>query len=500
MWINNELFKIKTGDIPKVPIEYSEESRAWWAEFKKRCIEGYSVGGKWMPPNLYFYINEGVILLNKTEKSKTKIPSKPFLRDIEWEVFTAWSVARGLSGFLGYGSLGETGEDILYKIRNDSLANIGTPVYENEAKDLLLMGPREFGKSYIAGIGVVLHEWLFDGEKEYIPGKSKEKIIVEGEVENDFSVTNIVVGAGDSSYAKDLISKTKLGYDFMAKKGIMFNGKFYPHPFFKKYTGSFSKEVVAKYKKKIGGNWLDYGTNSKIRIESYKDDPYAGQGTRNSVMVKEEIGMFKGLIKAQEADLETMKQGTMKFGSCLYIGTGGAMEGGTLDAYRMFFDPTTYDLLEFTDTWEAKGKIAMFISATKRANQFKDENGNTNEEEATAHFIKERERLRNSKNGTQALSAHIQYNPLVPSEVFLRSSGNIFPTTEIKEHLAELETNSLYRDAEMICELIFNSGGKVEPRLDNSLEPIREFPMSGKSNQDTSGSIVIWHHPELDGN
>lgn len=854
MWVNNELFKINPSEVPKVPIEYSEESRAWWAEFKKRCIEGYSVGGKWMPPNLYFYINEGIILLNKTEKSKTKVPAKPFLRDIEWEVFTAWSVARGLSGFLGHGLLGETREDILYNIRHGGMSNIGTPIYDNEARDLLLMGPREFGKasysksitytlegpkiwkdivvgdkiygpdgnlaivlkvfeqgiqplykvtlrdgrftyctkehlwgviskndnkksrnrignfiykvktteellknykinrkisiknpsgfepkyflqntkaieflkkelvidpytlglllgdgclphtsknlipitmseedfneirtyipyeshtinssnkahrihidnaidklnslqlldkfsndkfipdcykystiedrlnlirglldtdgtvgkqksqieyctiskklcddfmwvcrsvgincnyttkklytgntayriwlytdknifrlkrkqclinkntilaksridktaiinieyafdddcrcvlldneshlyliddfipthnSYIAGIGVILHEWLFDGAKQYIPGESKEKIIVEGVEEDDFSVTNIVVGAGDKSYADDLMSKAKLGYDFMAKKGIMFNNRYYPHPFFKKYAGSFNNEVVAKYKKKIGGNWLDYGSNSKIRVRSYKDNPYAGQGSRNSVMVKEEIGMFKGLISAQEADIETMKQGTMKFGSCLYIGTGGAMEGGTLDSYRMFFDPATYDILEFNDAWEGKGKISMFISATKRPNQFKDEEGNTKEEEALAYFLKEREKLRNSKNGLRALEAHIQYNPLVPSEIFLRSSGNIFPTSELKSWLAELETNEIYKDAETVCDLIFNDKGIVEPKtVGLDLYPIREFPLSRKGNADTTGAIVIYHHPETndDGN
>ena len=849
MWINNELFKVKYKDIPTVPIEYSEESRAWWAEHKKRCIEGYTVGGKWMPPNLYFYINEGTILLNRTENSKTKVPAKPLLRDIEWEVYTAWAVARGLSGFVGYGSLGDNREDILYKIRNESLSNILTPMYDNEAKDLLLMGPREFGKelsnnelvltnngekkicdiklndlvatpfntyskvigvhpqgekdiyrfsfvdgrtvdaglehlwglydnkkykiistkklldntlsyqhkksgksyryslpevqgiefkekqyyinpyiigallgdgcmtnnsikiasddieiinkfekllpnytltkdktnnnyyisyqgedkfsieyphghnplirqitelglnvhgdfkfipeeykygsiqqryelvrglldtdgsinedwgsieftnktkqlvddlawvlrslgiqcrigidsregktitmpqgtdfvmgkyyrlyiktdkpifslkrkldkikkrkrsnkvsliniekleqkeqctcisiedkrgmflttnlipthnSYIAGEGIILHEWIFDGAKEYIPGATKERIIVDGEEELDWTVTNIVVGAGDGAYARDLTSKTKLGYDFMAKRGLMFNGKYYPHPFLKKFDGSFSKEVTAKYKKKIGGDWQDYGSNSKIRVASYKDNPYAGQGTRNSVMVKEEIGMFKGLINAQEADLETMMMGTTKFGSCLYIGTGGSMEGGTLDAYRMFYDPATYNLLEFNDTWESKGNISMFISATKRANKFKDDDGITNEEDATAYFLKERERLRNSKNGTQALSAHIQYNPLVPSEIFLRSSGNIFPTTEIKSWLADLETNQIYQDAEMVCDLVFNDSGKVEPRINKDLIPIREFPISGKTNQDTSGAIVIYHHP-----
>lgn len=338
----------------------------------------------------------------------------------------------------------------------------------------------------MASQGVILHEWLFNGAKEYIPGKVE--------------TTNIIVGAGDLRYATDLNSKTKLGYDFLAKSGTMFNGRYYPHPFYQAFAGSFNKEITAQYKKKVGGKWLEYGSKSKIKVVSYKDNPYAGQGSRNSVMVDEEIGMWAGFLKAQEANIETMRQGTMKFGSSLKIGTGGSMQSGTLDAYRMFYDPLTYDLLDFEDTWEGKGKIAMFISATKRPNQFKDEEGNTDEESATAYFLKERERLRNSKNGTQALSAHIQYNPLVPSEVFLRSSGNIFPTTEIKEHLAELETNQLYKDAEMVCELIFNSEGKVEPRLDNSLEPIREFPMSGKSNQDTSGSIVIWHHPELDSN
>lgn len=486
MWINNELFKLKDSDIPKVPVEFSNEALEFWKLQRKYCIEGITVGGKYMPGNLYFYINFGTILLNKGENSKTKVPAKPFLRDIEWEIFTSWAIARGLSGFIGYGNLGETREDALHALRNGSITGNKTPMYENEAKDLLIMGPREFGKSYSASQGIILPEWLFNGAKTYEPGKVE--------------TTNIIVGAGDLRYGLDLISKAKLGYDFLSKQGIMFNGRYYPHPFYQTYDGSFSKEITAQYKKKVGGKWLEYGSKSKIKVVSYKDNPYAGQGSRNSVMVKEEIGMFRGLIKAQEADLETMRQGTMKFGSCLYIGTGGSMEGGTLDSYRMFFDPTTYDLLEFNDTWEGKGKIAMFVSATKRPNQFKDENGNTKEEEATEYFLKERERLRNSKNGTQALSAHIQYNPLVPSEVFLRSSGNIFPTTEIKEHLAELETNSLYKDAEMICELIFNSEGKVEPRLDNQLEPIREFPMSGKSNQDTSGAITIWHHPELDGN
>ncbi len=485
MWIENSNFLLRENDIPKVPIEFSEDARQFWMEIKKRCIEGYSVGGKWMPPNLYFYVNFGTILLNKTKNSKHKIPAKPFLRDIEWEIFRAWSVARGLSGFIGHGPMGEDRSEILSLLEHSSLIT-EEPVYDNQAKDLMLMGPREFGKSYLTSQGVVLHEWLFNGAKKYIPGERQ--------------TVNIVVGAGETKYATEMIDKAKLGYDALAAAGIMFNGTYYPHPLIQTYDGSFNKKIEAKYRKKVGNQWLWYGSKSVIRIVSYKDNPYAAVGSRNSVMVKEEIGFFKGLIQSQEADLESMMQGPNKFGSCFYIGTGGDMGGGTLDAYRMFYDPNTYDILSFNDTWENKGKIGKFISATKRANEFKDSEGNTDEEVATQSFLKKREELRNSKNGTQALSAHIQFNPLVPSEIFLRSSGNIFPTTELKAWLSDLETNQIYQDAEMVCDLVFNDLGKVEPRINKDLIPIREFPISGKTNQDTSGAIVIYHHPTTNDN
>ena len=143
MIINGELFKVKPGDIPKIPIEFSEESRSFWAAEKKKCIEGYSVGGKWMPGPLYFYINYGTILLNVGENSKTKIPAKPFLRDIEWEFFWAWAVARGLNGFLKKGTISNTPSEVLGSIKYIG-TDPGTPIYGNQAKDLMMMGPREY--------------------------------------------------------------------------------------------------------------------------------------------------------------------------------------------------------------------------------------------------------------------------------------------------------------------------------------------------------------------
>jgi hypothetical protein len=174
------------------------------------------------------------------------------------------------------------------------------------------------------------------------------------------------------------------------------------------------------------------------------------------------------------------------------------MGGGTLDAYRMYYSPETYDLLEFDDVWENKGSLAMFLPATMRPNEFKDANGNTNVEQSLEYFTRERERLKNSKNGVAALNAHIQYNPLVPSEIFLRSTGSLFPISELKDHLSMLETNKRYQDSEYVCDLIFNEEGIVEPRLNPNLKALRKFPLDQKD--DTTGAITIFEHPKDDEN
>lgn len=876
----NKHFIFDPNEIPKIPMEFSEESRKWWAIQKSRCINGYTVGGKWMSPNLYFYVNFWKILLNKG-KSKTKTLATPLLRDIEWQIFTAWSLARGLSGFTNIGEIPndlstEAKMEWLWNLPND---NPGFPLYNNDAKDLMLLGPREFGKSYIASGGIIAHEWLFNGSKEYD---------LEHPENQEKTITNITVGAGDTKYSSKLLAKFKLGYDILSKQGITFNGKYYPHPFIQQYSGSFlsGKDVIAEYRIKKNGAWTVTGTKSTISHVAYKINEFAAQGSRNPVMIKEEIGMFENLDKARESDKETMMNGTYKFGSCFYLGcvckgtkvwtnegklvnienlnqsdgiigygtnsvskenilhlnppqekpcyrittnrntilecsedhpilssnqsmkysfrenvnskriykgqtkriewkqtkdlkikdqvvllnsipifgnvqmweprlvgmligdgsygfnktpilsncdeeinkyidtkfttkiektyqtnlnktyretrilnicknlrklkiygqtklnktlppniydfdknsicellaglidtdgtigsfqnnkgitvsitsssenllrevkflftklgvhgninktipkhkenkkiqgknpwftyivgdidsvyniyknitllckykqkklntiidfiklskstrytngifttrvkgkketatltdiegirfetiksiesignqpvynlsagtthtyianniithnTGGDMEKGTLAAYKMYYDPETYDILPFEDKWENKGKIGMFIPATMRAMEHKDSEGNTIEELAINAHTEERNRLKKGKNSRNALDAHIQYNPLVPSEIFLRKIGNIFDTPSLMEQLAKLESNKIYKDAEYIGNLVINEYGIIEWKKDDTLKPITSFPIS--KSEDAAGCIVIYEMP-----
>lgn len=836
MLINNSEFLIKESEIPSTPIKFSVDAKDWYREQKRRCVEGYWVGGKYMPPQLYFYVNFWNILLNKG-KSKSKIISKPWLRDVEWEVFPAYLCARGLSGFDGALNVQDTPERMLSFLKENN-KSFGCPQYDNEATDLMVMTARETGKEladyevvmtedgevpicdinigdkiagkegyvkvvdkfpqgvkdiyrFTFGDGRVVdcglnHLWsvydtsskntknltteqilnhgltygvkprfrwrvpqceaieypekelpinpyligllLGDGTmttgtikistddieivnniKEILPdyelhkdtsnnnynivycGKDKyekespygknpltRKIreiglnlkcedkyipkeyflssieqrleLIRGLMDSDGSVTtdgavefinkskklidglayilrslgincqialdsregnqyhicgnknlfthgryyrlyiktgqpifklsrklnriqkrkrsnkirivsiekleqqhsctcimvdkddglfltsnfivthnsfiasalvahewlfngqknyllpnedgfqktmaNITVGAGDSKFSSRLLVKVKMGLDILASQGIEFAGRYYPHPFFQSYSGSWSpgKQIVAKYKKKVGGTWQEVGSMSTINHVSYKDNDYAAQGSRNSLMIKEEIGMFANLEAAREADKETMMAGTSKYGTCIYIGTGGDMERGTLDAYKMFYSPAVYDIMSFEDKWEQKGKIGLFIPATMRPNEFKDSEGNTNYVIATEHFEKERELLRNSKNGSAPLNAFIQYNPIKPSEVFLRTNVNIFPVSEIKEWLADLEVKQIYQDAEMVCELIFDENGNIKPSINKNLSAIRDFPL--EKEKDSNGAVVIFHHPD----
>ena len=482
-------------EIPKLHPS-SEEYLFFWRQEKKRCVEGYWVGGTWMPGNLYFYINFWTILLNKSQHSKTKTPGKPFLRDLEWEFFYNWVEARGFSGFeddTEYTCNRNYKDQPNYIPAREYLRKIwpksmGRPLFENEAKNFMMMGSRGFGKSYSVAGGVAGHEFVFDGLKSYDPDSLQ-----------NVPSTEIVVGAGDAKYSGDILKKTQFGLDNLPG-GIEIGDKFYPSPFSKQYGGSWysGKEIVAEYKKKMGGTWKVMGSKSKIKHRTFKDNPFAANGTRPAVMVLEEIGMFNNLKASHEASVECMKNGAYKFGSCMYLGTGGDMEGGgTVDARDMFYNPDVYDMISFEDDWENKGKISYFVPAYKGLNQFKDKNGNTQIQPAKDYLDKFREKLKKGKNARSALDAELQNRPLVPSEVFLTRKGNLFPVADLLNRLAELEASNRERNHDYIGELYMDSSTKkVKWKPNAKLKPIYDFPVRGAD--DISGCVLIYEMPYED--
>lgn len=509
MLINPQDFVIEIPDLHPASNDYL----TFWREMIKRSIEGYWLGGYYMPPSLYFYVNLGTIQLNKGN-SNVKTFARPWLRDLEWKVFNYYTAVRGFSGFelddthsSNYALLDTTMSDeelsLLYPSTISSTGerkkfvhpytnltdyhpvHLGRPLFENPAWNAMIMGSRDTGKSYMAGVGMVLKEWLFDGATEFSVDKLKNP-----------SAVDLTVGAEDSQKSGLLLTKTKLALERLPGSRII-NGRFYPSPIAKQYQGSWvvGKHVIAEYDKKYPGGWKKVGSQSMIKHRSFKDNPFADQGARNLIIMLEEIGMFNLLKQVFMNTRDNLQDGDRKIGSLIMMGTGGDMDAGTLDAADMFYNPGAYDILAFDDVWEDRGKIGFFIPAYLSVNRFKNERGFTDEEKAKKYWLAQREKAKTSSKGSQELHKMIQYRPIVPSEMFLAKSATIFPATELRARLAEVRSLKIYDLLEKRVELFFDPESHyngVNYRIDANLNAINEFPWK---EDDTEGAVVLYELP-----
>lgn len=209
-----------------------------------------------MPGKLYFYCNFGTIKLNKAN-SKVKSFGRPLLRDLEWEFFLLWDEARGFSGFSEddvntcarpIKDLADQGitepTPFIHKYYPNTIASDGTlkryvparqylrsshplslghPIYENEAKNLFMLGARGYGKSYMMS-AIIAHEFLFDGKTHY-------------DLSEETTAAEVMIGAGDAKYSSETLSKVKVILDMLPGK-FETSGRYYPAPFSKKFMGS----------------------------------------------------------------------------------------------------------------------------------------------------------------------------------------------------------------------------------------------------------------------
>jgi len=510
----------------------SARYKTHWKTIKRRCIEGYWHEGKWMPGNLYFYVNLCKIKLNKDDYSTTKVEARPFLRDLEWEKAYVYAEARGFSGFVD-------DEDITcfrevleienlpaelrenwrenYRIPKECLRpdgtlkkyvparqyirrihtqNYGKPLYQNEASNVMDIECRGGGKSYWAAGGMIAHNFLTDGSTDYDE-------YLHGLQTGQPMTSETLVGAIDGKYTKDLLNKTQLALDSCIGSQI-YQGEMYPSPLMKEFAGSWfsgKQFIEAKVDKRVGGKWQKVGSGATVYHRTFKDDPHAGNGTRPSLACIEEVG-FCGILKEiLGAMKDTTYNGPKKFGTIYMFGTGGDMDGGSSHAaMEVFTNPKEYDCLVFQDVWEETGDIGYFVPYEMGLNGYKDSEGNTDWNAATKYVDQKREKLIKGKS-KKPFYDEMQNNPRYPSEAFLIMNSNIFPVGELKEHYnwlkSKIETDGFIRGQCGELTWIQNDGGIPElrwiPDLKNKLTP-NGFRM--KKTEDTTGCIQIWEHPQ----
>ena len=348
--------------------------------------------------------------------------------------------------------------------------------------------------SYYAGIGMIAHNFLFDGASDY-------DVFMESKKSGLLLSSETLVAAIDAKYTKDLLSKVQLGLDNLPGEQII-NGSLHPSPLSKSYRGSFapSKYIEAAVEMKMQGGWKTVGSRSKIHNRSFADNPLAGNGTGPNLTVIEEFGFMNNLIDSLGALKDATYEGADKFGVIWMTGTGGEGDSASIsDAKEVFYDPDQYDCLCFDDIWEESGSIGYFVPYQMRLDEYRDSEGIINQDKAMVDILIKREKLKKGKS-KKALMSEQQNNPIAPSEAFAIDDTNIFPVAELKEHRNWLrsasETDAFLKG--QCGELVWEAGDKNvnikwKPDLKNKLRPT-SYPV--KKADDNRGCIQIWEHPQ----
>ena len=166
--------------------------------------------------------------------------------------------------------------------------------------------------------------------------------------------------------------------------------------------------------------------------------------------------MFSQLKDVYSNTVDNLRNGLRKTGMLFMLGTGGNMEKGTIHSSEMFYEPHRYDILPFDDHWENRGQIGYFLPAYEVLNEFKDSNGISNEEAAKKELLRIRKVKAGDSGGSEALNKEMQYRPIVPSEMFLTKTANIFPTAELRRRLSEVQTQKISEFLEKRVALFFD--------------------------------------------
>lgn len=433
--------------------EDREEFLEYWRKEKNRCINGFYLadGQVYISGILYFYCVYWTIKLDKTfvnpitkKKSTRKALGTPLFRDIEWEVLN---------------------EDIERALKEHSI--------------YFLNACRGIGKSYLTA-GVLGHAFTFVDDSENIVSSGSDKVNSQVTSKIDDGLSNI-------------------------------------HPIFRKQriNNDWKKAVVAGWKDKKTG--LRKGSGSRILMYNYQDgnNSMATNGTRPFRQLIDETGMIQYLIPCVLDSMPSWMTDDGFSALVMMTGTGGEQNKGE-HAGKIFNNPEIYNVLSFDDVWEGSGKIAKFIPVTKGRNEFKEPwtlydylkkkipqykdlkphpdllNITilvSNEERCMEEFvIPRRNKLKKSISSTEIIREKAYY-PIKPSECFLKTSSNDFPTEILARQKASIETSGF----KPVRVKLFRDESNIVRWKDTEDVPVEDFPVTPNSNK--KGVIEIIEFP-----
>jgi len=411
MFVNTQYFSpiVRDGITNAHPLSF--EYKSWWKEQKRRCFEGYDVGGVHITGDHYWYLNYWKIRGRDSETGrKTLIP--PRFLDMDYHYF-----------------------NILEKARN-------------EGKHVVVAKARQKGFSE-------KHACLMGKEFTFFPH------------------SQTIITAGEEKYSNATMRMCVRGLNSLK------NTEFY-----KRRQPDTLEYIMARYKIIEKGAPFWKGYQSEIYNITSKNNPQATIGKSPSLIIFEEAGRFPGLVEAFKYIQPALEAEGEVTGFAIIVGTGGDMDKGAAELEEIFYSPEAYNMYSFNNDWEDEmdTQIGYFCPSWKY--KIIDKDGNSNKSKSLELIEHNRETARKSRSA-DAYVTTITQDPIIPSEAFMRTGGNMFNQALLNQQYTKIRnTKSLSNMGDI---------GRLEWIKDKKGNKTGvEFI------HDTNGSLVIFEHPDLD--
>ena len=437
---------MKTGkytDLRPNPNPNSEYGK-WVREEVRRCHEGYvrEWDGEWIPGDYYFFLNYCPMLLAVKDDTKSRKAKRVLSFPKFWD-----------GHYLKFHYLQQAREAGLHAVE---------------------LASRQKGKSFCAA-GMLTKRFEL-GESADV---NKKVTCYATASEKGYLVK------GDQT-----LDKFQFNIDFLAQ-----NTEF---PRKRLISTIQNMQWVMGYQDLDTGSRK--GTLNAVMGVTAKDDESKLRGTRGVLYIIEEAGSFPRLLELWGNLLPSVEDGNDVYGLLFAYGTSGDALSDFYAMAEMMYHPKGYHIYGTRNVYDMAGKASpdfafFFPGYMNRAGCY-DDNGNSDVTKALFEILMDRNFLKYNSTDSNAITKRVAEIPIVPQEAILRTSGNIFPTSQLSERVGELDSNPNVYDDVYVGTLNQKSDGSVEfvPTADR---PIRNYPL--QDNKDR-GALEIFSMPHKDSN
>ena len=250
------------------------------------------------------------------------------------------------------------------------------------------------------------------------------------------------------------------------------------------------------------GNRIEVGYKSEIIGVSLKDNPNSVRGKAGKLILWEEAGTFPELEAAWQIARPSVEQDGIAFGTMIMFGTGGDQGSAVAALRKAFYDPKSFNCLEFENIWDegAQNRPCGFFVPQhtnidirdKEGNRlYMDKDGNTIHNKSRDFILGLRKQELENAVSSQQIDRYIAEHSETPAEAFTELSGNIFPKKELQKQLAKIRTNKKIQNHKQVG-FLTEANGEMIWNIQKGGD-ITQYPLP--KDTDPKGAIVIWEHP-----